>query len=233
MDDNITGFSPEEAISQINTFYNVFWFETGIEFWETIDAFQDILERTWCSPNAVTFSEKYFPRMKALVRKMEAVASVICRNAVDAYNFMAQSNGLSAISSTTSSDDWPDFAREFNGTLDLDTIAADEDLFWTPLKEASPAGIVGMNHAQVIQARNELMNKTKLYMGKIDNIPIDIAFYDPNGEMRESYKSMVRNFIQEVNSEMASITSEIDAALQTEEDRIELAKENAVNTMAA
>ena len=221
MNDNIIGFSPEEAIRQIN------------EFGNTIDAFQQILERTWCSPNAVAFSNKHFPRMKALPTKIELVAMVICHNAVDAYNFIANSNGLPTISDTSPNDDWPEFAaREFKYTLDLDTLALDEQ-YWTPLKEASPAGIVGMNHAQVIQARNELMNKTKIYMGKIDNIPIDIAFYDPNGEMRESYKNMVRNMIEEVNSEMESVTSEIDAALQTEEDRIELAKENAVKTMAA
>ena len=95
--DNITGFSPDDSSKQIISFFEN-CSEISTDFLNKgADPFYHTLQQTWCSPKAVEFGNKYFPRLYALGKKIIYVGATICYNATTAYNSLAEANGMPTI----------------------------------------------------------------------------------------------------------------------------------------
>ena len=99
------------------------------------------------------------------------------------------------------------------------------------LREASPGGIVGMNIVQARYARDDFKDQVMKFLDDLNNMPMDIALYDPSGEMKAAFKKLITDFISEMTDELTAVSADMDVALETEENRIELAKEQATQTM--
>ena len=232
--DTFTGFTPDEASKQIIEFFAK-CVEAGLDtfYYKGVEPFYHTLQKVWCSPKAVDFGNKYLPRLNALHKKIIYVGATICFNATTAYNSLAEANNLPSIQPSYD-DNFPNFSKGFTEgdpkSLDLDYLV-DYDGTTFELYKVSPNGIVGMNHLQVKQAMELFKSIVSETIGKLNDLPMDIAFYDPNGEMKYAYKDLINKLVEEINSEISEIITNINTALDTEVDNIMLAKEQATHTL--
>ena len=218
--DGITGYSPVEAAEEIAAFYGAV-LNLEIDFHERgAWTFMTTLEKIWCSPNAVEFGKKHFQTLYNLATNIKTVGKNICINAVAAYNIVARSNGASTIN-----------ASEFTSD-DLASPDISEPSTFT-LKDVSDKGVVGMNYSLVKLAVSEFKNQVEILIHGLNELPMDIAFYDPSGELKAAYKREIALMVEKIETEAKSIYADIDAALETEINTILLAKEDAAETMAA
>ena len=67
---------------------------------------------------------------------------------------------------------------------------------------------------------------------KVEELPVTIAFFDPDGTLQETYKGLVRAGVAEVLKSIISMSADMDAAIQEEANAVVAAKESAASTMA-
>ena len=99
------------------------------------------------------------------------------------------------------------------------------------VKDVSENGVVGMNHAQVklyVTIFQEGVNK---FLNELDEVPINIAFYDPNGDLQASYRNEINKMRNKITEIFDSARKDIGNALDEEIDTILLAKENATDVL--
>ena len=245
MENGMTGLDPEKAKEQIYSFI-----ETCLAIkkeYETngIAPFLRNLSYSWCSPRAVEFGKKQIPRLFAIANDIETIAGIIGRNAARAFDFLARANGLSRILGDME-DEWY-IMRQSHIDRDTNDYEIRTDKYDNPeiqtwsnfdpnyyFSEASRfGGIVGMNKTIVKLALNELNGAINDCINGLNNLPMDIALYDPSGEMMSSFKNLIKKMVSEDEEIIKGITDDINVALEEEQDRIELAKEQATQAMNA
>ena len=214
---NMTGFNPEAAKQQLEEFK-----EYGKNICnkasDVFDVFNAALAESWCSPKAKEFQRDYLQRLAIFDDNILTLYNQIYRSAVDAYNTIAAANG------------WPSMAQDTQG-------------FWskyyagqgvsTAMKEASENGVVGMNVANVKLARSIYLDEMKKIVDQMNETPMDIAFYDPEGAQQAAYKNEIQTRITKMNEDINEAMAAIDSAMETEENTILIAKDSAASTMAA
>ena len=215
-----TGLNPEEARMQIENFFD----EISITSWNFcefgMDSFIKGLKTAWCSPKAKEFGEKYFPKLYAIYDNCLTTATNICISAVAAYNYLATSNNTQTMS-----------ADGFENGKQKELIESKKGML---LDEISPNGVVGMNVAQVKMYLEVFKGNVDTFIRDMTSIRdnVDIAFYDPNGEMKAAYKTLIQKLIDNVTDLTSSMYTDLYHAFNDETDTILLAKDNAVSTMA-
>lgn len=219
---DLTGLNPEQASAQIADFYTTIE-DLAETFWrQGAEVFMEGLSTAWCSPRAYDFSGHHFPKLYSINTNIENMAYNICVSATAAYNYLARSNGSSGIG-----EDGYFKKGEQLGPYD------DSGYDQYSLKEESPNGIVGMNVAQVKVYLSLFKDAVNTLVTGLDTVPIDIAFYDPEGVLKESYKAIINNMIKEINDLTAVMYKDLDDAFDAEINTIMLAKDNAVGTLSA
>ena len=233
MNDGMIGLSPEQARDQLHSFgcdctdiIGHFFRRDGFH------PFRDALYEAWCSPKAQEFGKTHLTKLLMIEQDITKTAHNIIARATNAYNKLATSNGLSPI-------DWSEWGLDYSdGNLTIgdptlsyvfDYIGKDGDGNY--LRAVSPDGIVGMNKNRVKQALDNLNVAVNTCINELNNLPMDIAFYDPNGEMQAGFKELIKDMISEIHDVMNEIKKEINTAINEESDAIELAKNQAVEAM--
>ena len=234
--DGFIGLNPKEAATQIMNFYEM-CSEIGVKFsTEGFGEFHNALRKSWCSPRAVEFGKKELPKLLMIAYDIQKVAAIICRKANDAYNKMAVTQGLPTI---TCSDNYQAMLeRGGNATLgDMTGLDAASNYEIAGggeyLLEVSPEGIVGVNKENVILALGNLKHTVAITMNRLNCLPKDIALYDPSGDLLTAYGIIIKEMISELESVIHSVNNELFTALEGEVERVELAKEQAVEAMSA
>ena len=213
---DMTGFNPEAAKQQLEAFKeygNKVYRKTDVAY----DNFSDSLKDNWCSPKAREFSTKYLSRLHAFSSNMKTLYTQIYRSAVDAYNIIARAQGSESIN-LENQDSWYDSNVSLGGTV---------------LKEANENGVVGMNVANVQLARGIYLDEMKAVIELMNETPMDIAFYDPDGAQQAAYKNEIQTRVTDMNEKIDEAMAALSSAMETEENTILIAKDSAAGTMAA
>ena len=210
--DGMTGLSPEVAKKNIETFYGEYSAAEGHLF-ETFQVLFMGLKDLWASPKAAEFANTYTPRINDVLSESRSGVCTVVKNAVRAYNTVSRSHG--------------------GGTMDTDF------LWETPFKGdykllESKDGIVGMNVMQVRLLLDEFNNNiSDLVMSRFNELPWDIALYDPNGEQKAAYTSSIKNILDHITNVVVDIRNDLNGYMETEENTILLAKQQSTETMNA
>lgn len=215
--DGFTGLNPSQARANIDTFVKamndaaVIFLNGGIALFKN-------LEKTWCSPKAVAFGEKYGYALydKTVVAIREA-ATVIAKNAETAYNTISMANGGGVLGAEYGLQELP-IATPVNG-------------YFGPLKESGEYGIIGMNLMQVQLALVVYGDSVEKGLAALDSVPTEIAFYDPDGIQQSTYKSEIQRVKDKLEEEISSMLDTIEAAMETEQNNIFIAKESSSSTL--
>lgn len=214
---NMTGFNPEQAKQQIEDFFYQVRDLANIFLERGLNVFVYGLMTAWCSPKAKEFSEKHFEKIAFIDSEIFHLGRNITIAATQAYNYVAKSNGAPMISI---------------GTLDRGEDFAESRWDKIRLKEQADSGVVGMNHQNVKLLVSLFKDSVNNLINGLNELPLDIAFYDPDGEMKASYRQEITKMVNTITEEANSVYADIDAALETEVNTILLAKDNAASTMA-
>lgn len=218
--DNFTGLNSELAETQIDNFAR-----------ETLKLFGDYNAATnffiyylgvnWSSPKAIDFYNKYGPKMWAIRENFNILRSKIAIDAVDAFNDMASANDISVIEIPFSvnpnvgeyvdeSDYTPSEYFDFNPLREIVS---------NPYKESND-GKVGMNIEKVKVIYEIFQEKMKTFISALSNISTDFALYDPDGSIQASYKSRINKMVETISDTVTEMYKEIDSALETEQNII-------------
>ena len=215
---DITGLNPSQAKTQIGIFY-----DQGValtrDFENVEEVFMYNLHDEWYSPKASEFGTKYSLELFNVGNSVRMSLFKICQNARDAYNSLATSNGAPTIAD--------DYFSE--GSLYQPQMA--NEAFSIKLNEIGPSGEIGMKVEDVKITVNTLKEGIDKLIAGLEALPIDIAFYDPNGEMKLAYKQEILNVVQKISELATNIYADIDSAIETETHLIEEAKNAAADTM--
>ncbi len=220
MEDEMTGLNPEQAKQQLDTFHDAIDDAMSDMHW-TYERFARELSTKWYSPRAKEFGDKTDVIMSNYIREMYRVLYTILNNAVASYNILAMSNGLGSSRLDAKYDLYPN----------------DDGLPWynseysIHFEEVSPSGAVGMNVLLVqtlINVFNEQMQKSA---NALDDIPIDIAFYDPDGTLKQTFKDLIMKFKDNYINQMKEIIAMIKDAMNEEINDITIAKQQATDAL--
>ena len=67
----------------------------------------------------------------------------------------------------------------------------------------------------------------------MNDTPMDIAFYDPDGAQQAAYKNEIQTRVTDMNEKIDEAMAALSSAMETEENTILIAKDSAASTMAA
>ena len=209
---NITGFNPSEANRQIDDFC-IAAIDLGTKFHIASTAFYTGLVHAWSSPKAEEFGKAYLPKLFSISFKVENMANDIGDRATLAYNDNARANGLPEIDTTGIGQ----FLDEPEGNYIL--YPAFDD------------GAVGMDHENVKELVGDLEDGRNKLVAGLSELPLDIAFYDPDGSQKAAYKAIINNMIETINGIVDEVTNQIKTALETEIEVVVEASTNAADEL--
>lgn len=217
--DGMTGFNPEQAIRDISSTSE--WLFSGYrEYFDFCKSFINNLGDKWASPKAVEFGEKYMPLIKEAILYMLKVQTSFDKSAREAYNIIARSNG------------YPLMHVSKEGQEVVNEVASLMDGEFKPFREEY-VGTVGMNINQAKEVLNTFISNTSVAIKDFESAPVEVAFFDPSGEMATAFRNEINNIKEKVTSLAESIENEVKGAMEEETNTILLAKQNATDTMSA
>ena len=205
----MTGLSPAEAKQQIYDFY-----EEGMKIEEEFSRtylypFFKNLGKAWTSPKAVEFGNDHFYEVRLSVMTYQDAIHNICVKAVAAYNSLASSNGAPTIADEG-------FTEENNHRELWNSNALGMEEIDSFFHEASPEGVVGMDDVEVNNQVELFKAGVDKFIAAINNLPLSIAFYDPDGELQLSYKQMIKGAVDDVTSTTTAMYDAINNATASE-----------------
>ena len=219
---DITGYSPAQAQQDINNFTEAYQ-AADIILQNAMGDFVDELSTKWYSPKAVEFWHFYVAERTILLTLITRTEWTILSNSVASYNILAKSNGAA-----TMDNPYTTWASSTNPMLF--TSSRGDPTF----KEVSDNGAVGMNtlavKSMLIPLLVEGVNRSiEAFM----DLPTNIAFYDPAGELQAKFKELIKNMVEQIRTQMGNILDKLQTDLEDEVENITLAKEAATDTLSA
>lgn len=88
-----------------------------------------------------------------------------------------------------------------------------------------------MNIYQVKLAVEVFETKIQRVINEIDNIPMNIAFYDEDGSQAAAYANEIKKMKDKTIEMTTQIVADIKSAMETEQNSILLAKQQATQTL--
>lgn len=211
--DGFTGLNIEKASHDIESFNQTCW-EIQSKVRMPLKEFFIYLARHWASPVAKQFSDNICAKWEEVDSEYLTAFQHIVSGATDAGRALARANGL----------DLPNIINPGNvATADPIKSFISEDI----------NGIVGMDVEGVRIALDAFKEQEKEGIALFDELPENIAFYDPNGELIGTYSRNVKNFKTKFQEIINTVITEMEGYLETETDNILLAKQNANDTLNA
>ena len=129
--------------------------------------------------------------------------------------------------------EWPPMPQDDQNVLDAAYVGGAYTYWAHDLREANENGVVGMNVSNVKLARGIYLDEMTKVTEQMWETPMDIAFYDPDGAQQAAYKAEIQKIVTELSESLSSAMTAIDNAMETEENTILLAKNEAASTMSA
>ncbi len=211
MYEEFTGFDVSGARNNISKFYEemdrICWKMEG-----DLTTYCSELHSTWCSPKAVEFNSQ-LDKMWAANQMVYNTCYAIVENAVRAYNVIAQSNGMEGW--------YPNFPKETVNSAVNDPYYLVE----------SKNGVVGMNVMQVKLSTDAFKKAVEDYKNSLDNLPTEIALYDPDNLQKGTYKIELTKAKETFTDTIQKVLDGIMGAIDTESQTILLAKEKSVDSL--
>lgn len=217
--ENFTGLNADLAKKQIEDFW-----AQGIriagDYNDRMKGFYNALFYSWCSPKAVEFGKNQMPKLFAVYWRIDNTLCDICDDAEDAYNNLAQGNGLPPIPIEQD--------RDFR--YDIADMEASANY---PFDEVDANGNTGMEHKTVLDAIENLkINVSNLCQG-LETLPMDIAFYDPNDALKSAYKARINTLIDTITEIANNASNELTSALASEVDTVIASVQQAQSSISA
>ena len=204
--DNIREFTDKSIIAENKLL------EANLHFFES-------LRKYWTSPKAVQFGNTYVPKFERLIESYDRNAREIIKSAQIAFNTMAHSQGIIGRDISGFEDSFP-FGR-FDGNA-----------FVGFFNEKNDRWVSGMNIAvvetQIIPTYIEEFGRAK---GLLNEIPTNVALYDPDNNLNSSYALKVNNFINEMSMLYNDMLNSVNQATKEEILILDIAKNQAINAL--
>ena len=209
---DFTGYTPYEAKTTIQMLENVLT-NAYIALGDAFNVIENEVSEYWASPNAVQFANNYVPKFNEFKRLFVENGNSMISNIVQAVNYMSMANGSS-------------FSIE---AIELKFVETTSNF-----KEEID-GVVGINVDKVINliSGDFESNLSKFYYMCEELKTLDIALYDPEGTLRETYRSFLSSFERDLNETVHSIYTALKIAIDNETNNIKIAKESAADVMAS
>lgn len=216
---NFTGFNPAVAKNEITNFYRMM---NSIENDYYLGAYYLFmnLRDIWCSEKAIEFYNNNAQKTMDLDNDFINEINTITSKAIEAYNKIALSNDTMA------------FNDPFvPSNLDVNRDYEAESCF--PILNASDpnSGIVGMNVKEVESELKTYMSSMNKVVSSLDDVPTEIALFDPDGSLQEAYRSLIDKMKGKIPERITSVKNEIQAAINTEQDTTILSKQQATEIL--
>lgn len=213
----ITGFNPVKAKEDIKNFYREM---INIENNFYVGAYYlfNNLRDLWCSEKAIEFYDNNAQKTIDIDNEFINDINSITSRAIDAYNLIAKSNNALAFPDTYI-------------TSSLDSVDYDATDCLPQLLSEDPTGIVGMNIKAVKEELNDYVSSMNDVVASLDEVPTNVAFYDPDGSLQEAYESLINKMKSEIPMRIDGVKNDINSAIETEVNTIDLAKTHAAEIM--
>ena len=212
-DNSFEGINVNRARSDITSFY-----EQSISAADSIlSAFSNlfiVLNNAWASPVAVAFSETWSGEINSLNSNLYSNISSITNNAIESANCIASSHGTSL------------------GAIVTPAISYKSSYTCSVCKE-NIGGIVAMNIPKVEAALVDFNNRINTGLEELSYIPNGISIYDNVGNVAGAFSSGVDKFKEQISQMVEVMNTKLSESIEIEKERIESAKEKAVNTLSA
>ena len=212
MSEGMTGLNPtqakidieetQSAIKNVASMLN----DSGRELFET-------LEKNWCSPVAVEFSNKYSGKLyEVTVTNIEHAADKIATMAKEAYNELATAHQI--------------------GLLDVEEYSYPSIYtYFGKLMSVDAENTVGMNVEKVKAAMIDYQKGVNQALEALDEVPTNIALYDPEGEVQSTYTSTINKVKEDLNSTVNAMMTELENNTNTETNTVIHAAEKTTTTV--
>ncbi len=215
--DGITGFDPDKSKSYINDFVDRYD-QIAFEFGNALSNMLIELSTKWYSPRTTGFWNESRYRVSNIVNLFYSTRKTILVNVFASYNCLARANNY-----PTTEDYYSEKVRNI----------VSSELEELEFKEASDTGAVGMNTMLVKNVILPVFTKTiDVCYQSLDNLPMSIAFYDPEGEIQAKYKELISTLRENLKKEVEVVMRALTYAIEQEADNIEIAKQNATDALS-
>lgn len=183
-----------------------------------LDDFFGTLCVKWASPIAKTFTENEEEKAEEVFDSYWNKAEHIISGAYDAANILLSVNGEEELEKKIDAGDYMFKIFPFH--------------LCTCMEETAE-GHVGMDTEGVRIALEVFKTEYSSALDYIDDLPEGISFYDPEGNLVETYNRNLKTFKNKFSDIFLEVATKMDGYVNTEADNIELAKAQAVSTMSA
>lgn len=208
-ENGFTGLNPYKAKHNIESFLNS---AGSIQKKITLafDEFTNELKKAWASPKAVEVATEHFEKIRSINDDFYNELVIIANKACNAYNAVANANGVGTISINP---------HRYSGNA----IAMLTD---------NINGVVGMN---VEVVRNQILPKFEKVINQacneIDSLPTSIELYDDENGISHAYTSNINVMKERIISAYDSMVASVKIATFDEINNVLLAKQNATSTL--
>ena len=215
--DGFTGLDIEKSKQQIDEFVTLA--EKADAFiGNMLGDFFGILNQKWASPNAVECTTKYTNSFYEFGKNFQTTYIHVMGGAVDAGNTLCRANGVETC------------FEVYGNDLGTGESGPGWDLYTC---EENINGLTGMAVENVRIARDTLVSQKDKAVSMLEAIPTQIEFYSTDGSLMNAYKTGIDSFVSQFSETFDSLVTEINGYIETEENNILLAKEQATQNMAA
>lgn len=206
---DFTGYGPQEAKKNIQDFYDV----TRSAIYRLNHAYENFfrdLYSDWASPKAVEFNQKYNVTIAEQIQFFSDTIEKVVDSAIEAYNSNALANGGAMVFIDRT---------PFPQTRGIN------------LKEVTYGGLVGMDVIGVQVDLEHYQTSVDEVFTILDNLPMNIAFYDPDGAQAAAYKTAIKTASDKVQTEISNLIKDVQLAIEEETKKVEDAASNASETL--
>jgi len=213
--DGITGIDRDRAKNDIMKF-DADAAHALVVCHDTLDSFFSVLANRWASTNAKTFTEGVEKEEENIFNSYWNELERIISGAYEAANILLRSLGEVPLNEERNFQDYMFILFPFH--------------LFTCKEEIN--GKVGMDTESVRTALATLKTKYNSAIDCIDDLPTGISFYDPDGELVDTYNSGLKSFKQKFKDVFDEVIKKMDEYITTETENIELAKEQAQDSLS-
>ena len=210
-----TGINRERARSDILSFDDAAC-HALVVCHNTLDRFFSVLAKEWASPIAKAYTEQVEKDEEKLFNSYWNELENIISGAYEAANHLLNSNGEEPLAEERNNGNYIFKLFPFH----LFTCKDSND------------GKVGMGNGVRI-ALDLFKTQYVSALDCIDDLPEGISFYDPDDKLLATYNNNLKKFKQRYKELFDYVAKEMDGHIKNEADKIEIAKERAVDTLVS
>ncbi len=219
--DGMTGLNPEQAKETISKFEDEMATFRQMLIRDAFEFLENELSKKWYSPKAVEYGKELNKKVFYLNYDIKHYTQLIGKNAIASYNILAAANGISGI------DNYFNESNLINGVHGNVYNPHNKNIFM----EESPSGDVGMNVTLVKNVLQLFMDNVDKALRQLDNVPLNIAFYDPNEELKHRFNKLIVSLRNETIELASSARDNVMHDMEQESDNIRIAKQEATEAL--